>query len=328
MKITSTLICLCISLAAWSQEQVKDLKDANKELFQLTDSLKKIEKLLSSKKIDSISYLSMSGEVLYQMGNLAYSNYSKSYVVSEPDGGAMADDQNPGGQDTVPDFGGGDMPTFGGSNSPMDLIMGNGRRTSFKIKYSMFWNGLKQNNEAANITYPDFNIGKSFNWFGEFDVLLHTKLGKKKGPFALYYGIGWDNRKFTHDENVQKLISVNDLARFSAVDTSLDQSSIRLGYFRIPVGLEYKAKKFKTSVGAYLGFLTSHKQELSYTTNQDEDAKLQLDKDYGFEKTVYGLSATIGTKRIGLTVNYDLSTLFKDNDDFDYNAWRIGITLF
>lgn len=323
-----------------AQNPLQSLRDANKDLFQLSDSLKNLERLMSRGGIDTLQFVEMSGELLTQISSLAYSNYDNyarlDYFNAEetvappptPPLGAMVDAVYQGQQDTVPETMP-DMPEFKAPMNPMSLITGSGRRTGFKLRYGMYWNGLSQGAKNAAINYPEFKTGSSFNWFGEFDILLQTKLGKNKGPFSIYYGIGFDRRHFTQTDKVQILTTSGDEAIFRRDSVpNYEESTIHLGYLRIPVGLQFKKKKLAVNLGGYVGFLTSHAQSLEFNTADKEEANLFLDKNYDFTKTIYGISTSIGYNRIHIGFNYDLSTLFNKSKDYEYNAWRVGILLF
>ncbi len=229
-------------------------------------------------------------------------------------------------RDTVPEDD--QMPEMESGKSPMGLLSGSRKRTSVKIRYGMYWNGLSQGTKNASIQYPEFNSWSSYNWFGEFDILLQTKLGKIKSPMSIYYGIGIDNRCFVQKKDVQKLSVANDKALFSKPTEKLDRSAIDLTYLRIPLGFQYRKKSFAINIGTYVGFNVGHQQILKYQTSDGEEAKLELDKDYDFTKTNYGISASIGYRSLHLGVNYDLNPLFKNSKDYDYKGWRIGLLIF
>lgn len=340
MKFITCLFLFSCFLTLHAQDQNEDLKSANKEIYLLTDSLWNLEKLYVNKSIDEKSYLKNSGELLNAISALAFSNASNYTRMNEPNisevnGQIITQEPTPVPpqpkivQDTVPkEQPMEDFKDYTPPRNPINLITGSGRRTTFKLRYGMFWNGLSQSSTQSGITYPKFKVWSSYCWFGEFDILLQTRLGKSnRGPWSLYYGIGWDYRKLTQKENVQQLTLKNDKAEFYTVE-KVDKASLNLHYFRIPVGLQFKPNKLAINVGGYVGFITNHEQILEYTTSLDEKAELTLDKNYNFQKTIYGLSASIGYKHIHIGFNYDLSTLFKDNDQYKYNAWKIGLMIF
>lgn len=316
--------------------QVLNLMNYNYDVYTLSDSLKSIQRMLDNGLIDSTSYLEYNASVLWELNQVAFRNYDRFTRLDEvatPEEEVQTTNES---QDSSMDFNmdsipedpqTAEMPDFVPPNNPISLITGSGRRTSFKLRYGMFWNGLIQGKTQAGINYPEFNTGKSYNWFGEFDILMQTKLGKNKGPFSIYYGIGFDNRHYSQSDHVQSLSLKNDKPSFTEFD-SLDKSTLHLNYFRIPVGLQYKKSKLVFNLGAYIGFLTKHLQSLEYETAAEEEADLFLNKDYDFESINYGINTSIGYKRIHLAFNYDLNSLFKYNNDYDYNPWKIGIMIF
>lgn len=299
-----------------------------KELIALSDSLDALNLRLEKGELERNEYNALTKELLSQISSLAYTAYQYAeedqmeepvFEVGEPSDAGM-------GSDTIPeDFG---MPEMSGGRSPMGLLAGNKKRTSLKIRYGMYWNGLSAKNEVSSISYPKFNTWSSYSWFGSFDLLLNTRLGKNDSPFSLYYGIGWDNRCFAQKKNVLQLRVDNDKANFVDPANKLDKAQIELGFFRFPLGVQFKKNKFAINIGTYLGLMTNHSQSLEYKTADGEDAELILDKNYDFTKTNYGLSASIGYKRLHLGINYDLNKFFKNSEDFEYNAWRIGLLIF
>ena len=323
-----------------AQNPLQSLKEANRDLYQLADSLRNLENLLGRGGIDTLQFVELSGELLTQLSSMAYSNYDNyarlDYFNTEetvatppnPPMGAMVDAVYQGQEDTIPETMP-EMPEYKAPMNPMSLITGSGRRTGFRLRYGMYWNGLSQAAKKDAINYPDFNVGKSFNWFGELDILLQTKLGKNRGPFSIYYGLGFDRRHYTQTDDVQILNTVADKANFRNDTTqNYEESTLHLGYLRFPVGLQYKKNKLVLNLGGYIGILTNHEQSVEFKTAQNEEALLYLDKNYDFSKTNYGLSASIGYRRLHLGINYDLSTLFSKSKDYEYNAWRVGILLF
>ncbi|MBK9109824.1 MAG: outer membrane beta-barrel protein [Saprospiraceae bacterium] len=331
MKKLLALLLMLSTLHLNAQDQ-KPLESPTFDVVvQLSDDFKRLKESFGKGEIDAATYKSRGREILSQLSASSYEGYEKLTYEPVPTTPADAtiDVSDPGmgmPSDTTPqDF---EMPEMGSGRSPMGLLSGNKKRTSFKIRYGMYWNGLKQGTKNASISYPKFNTWSSYNWFGEFDILLNTRLGGSKSPFSIYYGIGWDNRCFVQKKDVQKLGVANGEATFTSPTEKVDRSKIELGFLRIPVGLQFKSKKFALNLGGYVGFNTSHSQTLEYTTADDEAAELQLDKDYDFTKTNYGLSASIGYKRVHIGVNYDLSTLFKNSNDYEFNAWRIGLLIF
>lgn len=342
MKIIISILFLnCCIYNLQAQEYEENLKTANMEIFFLTDSLWQIEKLYTSKIINESTYLKISGDLLNAISAVAYSNASNYTRPNEPNETEVVEEivneemfADPVNiidlTDTVPqDFSFEQGTDYNPPQNPITLITGSGRRTSFKIRYGLFWSGLTLNKEQSGVNYPDFKLWNSFCWFSEFDILLQTRLGaSNRGPLTVYYGIGWDYRKLTQKDNALQLSLDQEKASFTAPPNKLEEANLNLGYFKIPVGIQYKKKSLAINMGGYVGIMIRHKQSLEYKTSLDEVAELILDKDYNFEKTIYGLSASIGLKRLHLAFNYDLNTLFKKNDNFDYNAWKIGIMIF
>ncbi|MBK8956214.1 MAG: outer membrane beta-barrel protein [Saprospiraceae bacterium] len=329
MKKFIILILVLQALTPNAQEIQAIESQTFDQVLQLSEDFRKLKENYKKGEIDKETYKYNGREILSQLSAVSYEGYEKlSYEPVQTTSTVNHEDISTNGMpaDTTPqDF---DMPDMGSGRSPMGLLSGNKKRTSFKLRYGMYWNSLKQGKKNSAITYPDFNTGSSYSWFGEFDILLNTRLGAAKSPWSLYYGIGWDNRGFVQKKNVQKLSLVQGDVTFSSPTEKVDRSRLDLGFFRIPLGLQFKSKKFAVNLGGYLGLSTSHTQTLEYKTPDDEEAELILDKDYNFTKTNYGLSASIGYKRIHIGVNYDLNTLFKDSDDYEFNAWRIGLLIF
>ncbi len=330
MKKFYFFFVMSFQLTWLSAQDASNTVEGNKELYTLTDSLRFLDSRFRSGELEESRYNELRAEILNQIGELAYSNYEEialSNSTPNPYPGVQ-DPVSPeiASTDTVPEFTPG--PDFGSSRSPMGLLSGNKKRTSFKIRYGMYWNSLSSGTSNSQINYPKWKTGSSYNWFGEFDILLNTRLGKEESPWSIYYGIGFDNRCFKQKDEVQQLYVESEKAVFKPSQNKIDQAKIQLGFFRIPVGLQFKKNKFAWNLGGYVGFNTYHEQILNYTETDGAKAELTLDKDYDFTKTIYGLSTSIGFKRIHLGFNYDLNSLFKNSVDYDYNAWRVGLLIF
>ncbi len=340
-KIILSLVLMSCTGIVSAQDEKDDLKTANQEVFFLTDSLWQIEKMYVAGTIDEATYLKISGELLQAISAIAYSNASNYTRGNEPNATEIIEEipveemnpetpvqeQNTEGMPAEPAMQ--EIPEFTPPQNPISLITGSGRRTSFKLRYGLFWSGISKGKENTGGVNPEFKLWNSFCWFGEFDILLQTRLGKSnRGPFSLYYGIGWDYRDYVQKKDPVQLTLENDKPVFIVPQNKLDKASLNLGYFRIPAGIQFKKQNFSINAGAYLGFMIRHDQILEYKTALNEEAELILDKDYKFEKTIYGLSASIGIKRLHLAFNYDLNNLFTKNDHYEYNAWKVGIMIF
>ncbi len=328
MKKFYFVFAICLQLSWVRSQDSGSSMEGNEELYALTDSLRSLDIRFKSGGMEQSQYLQLRAELLNHLGELAYSNYEEIALASATSSTETPDpvSMDHGSGDTIPEFTPG--PEFGSGKSPMGLLGGNKKRTSFKIRYGMYWNGLSSASTNSSINYPKWKTGSSYNWFGEFDILMNTRLGKEESPWSVYYGIGFDNRCFKQKDQVQQLYVESDKAVFKTPAGKIDQAQIQLGFFRIPVGLQFKKNKFACNLGGYIGFNTYHEQILKYTESDGAKAELTLDKDYDFTKTIYGLSTSIGFNRIHVGFNYDLNSFFKNSENYEYNAWRIGILIF
>lgn len=326
MKHTfTTMVLLCFGFPTGAVLQVPPGSD---ELLLLAEHYKGLGESFRKGELPVSEYRTKSRELLLQLGATSYAVYEELNAADRqtPQDSSTPQTGMPEGQDTIPEA---SFPQSGPGRTPGSLLRGNHKRTSVGIRYGMFFNGLALSESRDGVNYPDFSVGRSFNWFGEFDILLNTRLGKPNGPLSIYYGIGWDNRCFVQKgDDVQRLILDGDKASFAPAAEQPDRVELRLRYFRFPLGLQAKTGKWAFNAGTYLGLRISHKQILEYETAEGEEASLTLDKNYDFNKVNYGLSASIGYKRIHLGFQYDLSKLFKNSVTFDYQPWRIGVMLF
>jgi hypothetical protein len=156
-----------------AQEEKDDLKTANQEVFFLTDSLWQIEKMYVAGRIDEATYLKISGELLQAISAIAYSNASNYTRGAEPNATEIIEEipvEDPSMEssymdihtDTFPPME--EMPEFKPPQTPMSMITGSGKRTSFKLRYGLFWSGVSKGKENSGAVNPEFKLWNSFCW--------------------------------------------------------------------------------------------------------------------------------------------------------------------
>ena len=111
--------------------------------------------------------------------------------------------------------------------------------------------------------------------------------------------------------------------------SSYKKNQLQANYFQIPLLLSFQSnpqkrwKNFKFAVGAYGGFLMgSHtKQKARGTT------KSRVRDDFNLNRVRYGLTTRVSVSIVELYANYNLSTMFAENQAPEIRPLSIGIRL-
>lgn len=131
-------------------------------------------------------------------------------------------------------------------------------------------------------------------------------------------------------ENSNRLIYEGGQSEFVKSTLTTTKSKVTVPHLMLPAMFRFGFKKDKLSlgVGAYLGYRTGGHTKIK-TVNPKSKNKYSEDVK-GLENLKYGLTAEMGRKRTSLFIRYDLSSLFKENQQAvpDMNAFSFGVKLF
>ncbi|MEX0996400.1 MAG: hypothetical protein WDZ45_05090, partial [Flavobacteriaceae bacterium] len=125
----------------------------------------------------------------------------------------------------------------------------------------------------------------------------------------------------------QIFVEQSDQTVLEEFPLDLDKSKFRMDNLVFPIHFEmgpskkierenyfrYSTRKYiKFGLGGYAGFNLSNRQKLKFKEDGNR-VKQKLKDDYNTNNFIYGLSAYVGWRTVGLYAKYDLNTIFKDN---------------
>ncbi|MCF8237462.1 MAG: outer membrane beta-barrel protein [Saprospiraceae bacterium] len=184
---------------------------------------------------------------------------------------------------------------------------------------------------SDNVETPDFSPWKS--WSGNFGLVFSTRIGGENSIAYVNYGLLW---KYTYVEvSSDHRLVVEDGNPYyvppSPYASSLDKSEFSRHALVLPVQLRFAGsskKSLNVMLGGYGGLRLYAFQDLEFKSMDGEDAELRLRNDYQTNMLMYGVSAAIGQRWWQLYADYELSNLFEDNPNYEYNMLNAGIQFF
>lgn len=211
------------------------------------------------------------------------------------------------------------------------IFIGNHRRWEREVKYDrrtysdpVFAIGL--NNaiiEGESLDNSPYKIGGSR--FFEMGWQWRTRVFKNSNWLRFNYGFSFQFNGLKPDDN-QVFVQNGDQTELEDFEFELDKAKLRMDNLVFPVHFEFGPSKFRKTeksirysihnqfrmgIGGYGGFNLGTRQKLKYSNN-GENIKDKLKRDYNTSDLIYGLSAYIGVDEVLLYVKYDLNPIFKD----------------
>lgn len=203
------------------------------------------------------------------------------------------------------------------------------RRTTSDLVFAFGLNNVITKGESLDDS--QFKIGGSR--FAELGWAWKTRVFKNSNWLRFKYGVSYQFNGLKPINN-QIFIENGNQTVLEEFPVELDKSKFRMDNLVFPIHFEmgpskkleyddyfrYSTRKyFKFGVGGYAGFNLSNRQKLKFKedgTNKNQ----KLKDDYNTNNFVYGLSAYVGWRTVGLYAKYDLNTIFKDNPVEQRNA--------
>ncbi len=184
---------------------------------------------------------------------------------------------------------------------------------------------------AETAVTPEFAPWKS--WSGNIGLMFSTRLGGQKSIAYVNYGLLW---KFTYLEvsSDHRLVVENGNPYYvppSPYASSFDKSEFSRQSLVLPLQLRFAGqgkKSLNVMLGGYGGLRLYAFQDLEFKSMDGEKAELRLRDDYQTNMLQYGVSAAIGQQWWQLYADYELSNLFEDNPNYEYNMLNAGVQFF
>ncbi|NKI30470.1 hypothetical protein [Croceivirga thetidis] len=193
--------------------------------------------------------------------------------------------------------------------------------------YSDFVIAIGLNNaiiENQSLDDSPYKIGGSR--FFEMGWQWRTRVFRNSNWLRLNYGLSFQFNGLKPVDN-QYFVINGDQTDLEEFPLELNKSKLRMDNLVFPIHFEFGPSKyyasedkiryslnrqFRMGIGGYGGFNIGTRQKLKYSENGD-DIKDKLKRDYNTSNLIYGLSAYIGFDNTLLYCKYDLNTIFTDN---------------
>ncbi len=88
------------------------------------------------------------------------------------------------------------------------------------------------------------------------------------------------------------------------------------------------ANAFNLMIGGYGGIRLYAFQDLEFKSAIGEDVEMRLRDDYKTNIWQYGATAAVGQRWWQLYADYELSNLFQENPNYEYNVVNAGVQFF
>ena len=177
--------------------------------------------------------------------------------------------------------------------------------------------------EGESLDDSPYKIGGSK--FFEIGWAWKTRVFQNSNALRIKYGFSFQTNGLKVDDNLY-FVEDGDVTNLEEFRVNLEKAKLRTKHLVFPVHFEFGPSKkiekktyfrystdnqFKFGIGGYAGFNIDTRQKLKYTENGD-DIKEKIKRDYNTSDLVYGLSAYIAFDEVALYAKYDLSPIFKD----------------
>lgn len=184
--------------------------------------------------------------------------------------------------------------------------------------------------DNETVSSPEFSPWKS--WSGNVGLMFSSRIGGPASIFYLNYGVLWKYLYLETNDNLQ-LSVVDEYPQYiTPLDgVTLSESEFSRHSLIVPLQLRFAGpskKSLNVMLGGYGGLRLYAFQDLEYKTAIGENAELRLRDEYKTNPWQYGVSAAVGQRWWQLYADYELSGLFKENVNNEYNVLNAGVQFF
>lgn len=202
------------------------------------------------------------------------------------------------------------------------------RRTSSEFTIDVGLNNYLENGKFPDESNAPYGLRPFGSRYVALSWLRQTRIGNKKSPLYVSYGLEFSANNFMFDGNEQ-LLKGDSAVFFEGVGENLDKNKLTVLYGSIPVMpmLDFKRAgrgNFKFGVGGYIGYRLHSYTKIKYADGGEKDHSRG---NYYLTNFRYGLMTQVGISGINLFVKYDLNPLFSEGRGPDLNAISFGIRL-
>ena len=196
------------------------------------------------------------------------------------------------------------------------------RRTTSDLVFAVGFNNVITKGESLDVS--QFKIGGSR--FAELGWAWKTRVFKNSNWLRFKYGFSFQFNGLKPINN-QIFMEQGDETVLEEFPLNLDKSKFRMDNLVFPIHFEmgpskktegenyfrYSTRNYiKFGMGGYAGFNLGNRQKLKFEED-GKRVKQKIKDDYNTNNFIYGLSAYMGWRTVGIYAKYDLNTIFKDN---------------
>lgn len=198
------------------------------------------------------------------------------------------------------------------------------RRTYTGLALSFGWHTMLNEQNVAETIYPEMDFWKG--GFTQIDFMANTRIGGRRSPIWLNYGVGLLYQKVDIAGN--NILSHTTEPLFVQAPGAITSNKLRNHYVTGTLGLKIAPKGnegFYVEMNGFAGARFRTKQNFEYTSLDGEAVVEKRTARYGVNKFNYGASAAIGYKMVSVYARYDMSSLFENTSRYDYHPLSVGV---
>jgi hypothetical protein len=189
---------------------------------------------------------------------------------------------------------------------------------------------IVEGSSAEGIAVPSMELWRS--WSGNVGFIVSTRLGSPSSIVHLNYGLLW---KFlylnTKDDLQLSLVDGHPQYIPSPYNETLTYSRFSRQSLLVPLQLRFAGKganALNIMVGGYGGVRLYAFQDIRFKTDIGERAEFRFRDDYRTNPWQYGVTAAVGQRWWQLYADYEMSNLFRNNPNYEFNVMNAGIQFF
>jgi hypothetical protein len=180
-------------------------------------------------------------------------------------------------------------------------------------------------NLPASLNPMEQQLLGSSNW--AFHIVKQRISLQKKNRVNLTYGLTLDFNKYKLNNDYTLLSEQNEVTLIDNPGVDFKKNNLNTTHVIAPfmLGFRIKSKKkrmraFNLKVGGYAGFLLASKTKQKI----GGEKKITIRDDFNLNRTRFGLRAEAGYGLMNFYVNYNLSPMFKDGEQGNYDLQGIS----
>ncbi len=183
-----------------------------------------------------------------------------------------------------------------------------------------------ENSDNDNFV-PDFKPWSS--WSGYLGFQMATRFTPTSN-FGIQYGILYKWMITKIDDNA--ILTIQDRNGIYVPDSERDysKSSLTTHHLVVPLMLQISNKRGKGytfGLGGYAGVRLGDTQKLHFRSVNGEKVESRLRANYRTNPFIYGLGANFGKDFVRFFAHYDLSNVWRTEDNYDWNRFNFGFHL-